>query len=71
MPCGIDRGSRALRPCDPRCCSARLQCRDSLTAALAASRILKKMALEEDQVGDEAEEMRKLANHYERQAVGA
>ncbi|XP_048857884.1 transient receptor potential cation channel subfamily M member 2 isoform X2 [Brienomyrus brachyistius] len=46
------------------------QCRDSLTAALAASRILKRMALEEDQVGDEAEEMRKLANHYERQAIG-
>ncbi|KAM3842235.1 transient receptor potential cation channel subfamily M member 2-like [Diretmus argenteus] len=45
------------------------QCRDCMSAALAASKILKTMAQEEPDV-DEAEEMTELANHYERHAIG-
>ncbi|XP_018580884.1 transient receptor potential cation channel subfamily M member 2 [Scleropages formosus] len=46
------------------------QCRDGITAALVASKILKKLAIEEEEEGNEAEDMRALANHYEQQAVG-
>uniref|UniRef100_UPI0037E9964E transient receptor potential cation channel subfamily M member 2 n=1 Tax=Semicossyphus pulcher TaxID=241346 RepID=UPI0037E9964E len=45
------------------------QCRDCMSAALAATNILKKMA-EEGSDADEAEVMRALADHYERQAIG-
>ncbi|XP_076026101.1 transient receptor potential cation channel subfamily M member 2-like isoform X2 [Genypterus blacodes] len=45
------------------------QCGDCLSAALAASTILKKMAEEEDDE-DEAKDMQKLANHYEKHAIG-
>ncbi|XP_044073631.1 transient receptor potential cation channel subfamily M member 2 isoform X1 [Siniperca chuatsi] len=45
------------------------QCRDCMSAALAASKILKKMA-EEGSDADEAEEMQELANHYEKHAIG-
>nr|XP_029136475.1 transient receptor potential cation channel subfamily M member 2-like [Labrus bergylta] len=45
------------------------QCRDCMSAALAATMILKKMA-EEGSDADEAEVMRELANHYEKQAIG-
>ncbi|KAM4609093.1 transient receptor potential cation channel subfamily M member 2 [Polymixia lowei] len=45
------------------------QCRDCMSAALAASKILKKLAQEESD-GDEAEEMTALANDYERHAIG-
>ncbi|XP_041662819.1 transient receptor potential cation channel subfamily M member 2-like isoform X1 [Cheilinus undulatus] len=45
------------------------QCRDCMSAALAATKILKKMA-EEGSDADEAEAMRELANHYEKQAIG-
>ncbi|XP_031442375.1 transient receptor potential cation channel subfamily M member 2 [Clupea harengus] len=45
------------------------QCRDSTAAALAASKILKKLAQESDDDEDDAN-MRELANHYERQAIG-
>lgn len=40
-----------------------------MSAALAASKILKKMA-EEGSDADEAEEMQELANHYEEHAIG-
>uniref|UniRef100_A0A8C9VQT0 Transient receptor potential cation channel, subfamily M, member 2 n=1 Tax=Scleropages formosus TaxID=113540 RepID=A0A8C9VQT0_SCLFO len=46
------------------------RCRDGITAALVASKILKKLAIEEEEEGNEAEDMRALANHYEQQAVG-
>uniref|UniRef100_A0A8C4FF86 Transient receptor potential cation channel, subfamily M, member 2 n=1 Tax=Dicentrarchus labrax TaxID=13489 RepID=A0A8C4FF86_DICLA len=45
------------------------QCRDCISAALAASKILKKMA-EEGGDADEAEDMQELANHYEKHAIG-
>ncbi|XP_070771465.1 transient receptor potential cation channel subfamily M member 2 [Enoplosus armatus] len=45
------------------------QCRDCMSAALAASKILKKMA-EEGSDTDEAQDMLKLANHYEKHAIG-
>uniref|UniRef100_A0A3Q1FJK9 Transient receptor potential cation channel, subfamily M, member 2 n=1 Tax=Acanthochromis polyacanthus TaxID=80966 RepID=A0A3Q1FJK9_9TELE len=45
------------------------QCRDCMSAALAASKILKKMA-EEDRDGDQAEDIEELANHYEQHAIG-
>uniref|UniRef100_A0A667XU13 Transient receptor potential cation channel, subfamily M, member 2 n=1 Tax=Myripristis murdjan TaxID=586833 RepID=A0A667XU13_9TELE len=45
------------------------QCRDCMSAALAASKILKKMA-QEGSDADEAEEMKKLANLYETRAIG-
>ncbi|KAG9349264.1 hypothetical protein JZ751_027707 [Albula glossodonta] len=45
------------------------QCRDGVCAALAASKILKKMAHEEDE-DDEVDKMQELANHYENQAIG-
>ncbi|XP_007577662.1 transient receptor potential cation channel subfamily M member 2-like, partial [Poecilia formosa] len=45
------------------------QCRDSMSAALAASKILKKMA-EELIDADEAQEMWELAKHYEDHAIG-
>lgn len=40
-----------------------------MSAALAASKILKKMAREGSDA-DGAEEMRELANHYEKHAIG-
>ncbi|KAJ8253025.1 hypothetical protein GJAV_G00208300 [Gymnothorax javanicus] len=46
------------------------QCRDSMCAALAASRILKKLAQEEVDEGDEATKMQELADHYEKRAIG-
>uniref|UniRef100_A0A4W5JLU3 TRPM-like domain-containing protein n=2 Tax=Hucho hucho TaxID=62062 RepID=A0A4W5JLU3_9TELE len=49
------------------CC---VQSRDCMSAALAASKILKKLAEEGAEEEDEAEEMRELANHYERHAIG-
>uniref|UniRef100_A0A672J1U7 Transient receptor potential cation channel, subfamily M, member 2 n=1 Tax=Salarias fasciatus TaxID=181472 RepID=A0A672J1U7_SALFA len=45
------------------------QCRDCMTAALAASKILKTMA-EEGSDADEGAAMLQLADHYERQAIG-
>ncbi|XP_034549855.1 transient receptor potential cation channel subfamily M member 2 isoform X2 [Notolabrus celidotus] len=45
------------------------QCRDCMSAALAATKILKKMA-EEGSDADEAEVMKELANYYEKQAIG-
>uniref|UniRef100_A0A665WZT2 Transient receptor potential cation channel, subfamily M, member 2 n=1 Tax=Echeneis naucrates TaxID=173247 RepID=A0A665WZT2_ECHNA len=45
------------------------QCRDCMAAALAASKILKKMA-EEGSDADEAADMQELANHYEKHAIG-
>ncbi|KAL0985692.1 hypothetical protein UPYG_G00160580 [Umbra pygmaea] len=45
------------------------QCQDCISAALAASKILKKLA-EEDEEDEEAVEMRGLADHYERHAIG-
>ncbi|XP_074551386.1 transient receptor potential cation channel subfamily M member 2 [Halichoeres trimaculatus] len=45
------------------------QCSDCMSAALAATKILKKMA-EEGSDADEKEVMRELANHYEKQAIG-
>ncbi|KAM8855420.1 transient receptor potential cation channel subfamily M member 2 isoform 2-T2 [Spinachia spinachia] len=44
-------------------------CTDSVSAALAASKILKTMAKEESDA-DEAEDMRELASHYEDHAIG-
>lgn len=41
-----------------------------MSAALAATKILKKMA-EEGSDADEAEAMRRLATHYEKHAIGA
>uniref|UniRef100_A0A674A8W2 Transient receptor potential cation channel, subfamily M, member 2 n=1 Tax=Salmo trutta TaxID=8032 RepID=A0A674A8W2_SALTR len=49
------------------CC---VQSRDCMSAALAASKILKKLAEEGAEEEDEAEEMRELAKHYERHAIG-
>ncbi|XP_061081605.1 transient receptor potential cation channel subfamily M member 2-like [Conger conger] len=46
------------------------QCRDSMCAALAASKILKKLAQEEVDEGDEAERMWELAECYEKKAIG-
>ncbi|XP_077072333.1 transient receptor potential cation channel subfamily M member 2-like isoform X3 [Siphateles boraxobius] len=47
------------------------QCRDCIAAALAASKILRKLAQESgEDDSEEAEEMRELANHYEKQAIG-
>ncbi|XP_061081599.1 transient receptor potential cation channel subfamily M member 2-like isoform X1 [Conger conger] len=46
------------------------QCRDSMCAALAASKILKKLAQEEVDEDDEAEKMWELADYYEKQAIG-
>lgn len=40
-----------------------------MSAALAASKILKKMSREGSDA-DDAEEMRELANHYEKHAIG-
>ncbi|XP_053733768.1 transient receptor potential cation channel subfamily M member 2-like [Synchiropus splendidus] len=45
------------------------QCRDCICAALAASKILKKMSIEGSDA-DEAEDMRLLARHYEQHAIG-
>uniref|UniRef100_A0A3B4UZH4 Transient receptor potential cation channel, subfamily M, member 2 n=1 Tax=Seriola dumerili TaxID=41447 RepID=A0A3B4UZH4_SERDU len=45
------------------------QCRDCMSAALAASKILKKMAAEGSDA-DEAEDMKELASHYENHAIG-
>ncbi|MEQ2287182.1 Transient receptor putative cation channel subfamily M member 2, partial [Ameca splendens] len=45
------------------------QCKDCMSAALAASKILKKMA-EEGSDADEAQDMLKLASHYENHAIG-
>lgn len=49
--------------------SACAQCRDCMSAALAASKILKTMA-EEESDADEAEAMKELADHYEKHAIG-
>uniref|UniRef100_A0A8C7KTJ9 Transient receptor potential cation channel, subfamily M, member 2 n=1 Tax=Oncorhynchus kisutch TaxID=8019 RepID=A0A8C7KTJ9_ONCKI len=46
------------------------QSRDCTSAALAASKILKKLAEEGAEEEDEAEEMRELAKHYETHAIG-
>lgn len=46
-----------------------VQCTDSIAAALAASRILKKLLKEGDE-GEEAVEMRELASQYENHAIG-
>ncbi|KAL1267375.1 hypothetical protein QQF64_032738 [Cirrhinus molitorella] len=47
------------------------QCRDCVAAALAASKILRKLAQESgEDDSEEAKEMRELANHYEKQAIG-
>ncbi|XP_027006707.2 transient receptor potential cation channel subfamily M member 2 [Tachysurus fulvidraco] len=46
------------------------QCNDCITAALAASKILKKLAREGGDNGDDAGSMRELADHYEKQAIG-
>lgn len=53
-----------------RTCLHASQCRDCMSAALAATKILKKMA-EEGSDADEAEAMRRLATHYEKHAIGA
>ncbi|XP_072253281.1 transient receptor potential cation channel subfamily M member 2 [Leuresthes tenuis] len=45
------------------------QCRDCMSTALAATKILKKMA-EEGIDADEAQEMLELAGHYEKHAIG-
>ncbi|XP_037542317.1 transient receptor potential cation channel subfamily M member 2 [Nematolebias whitei] len=45
------------------------QCTDCMSAALAASKILKKMA-EEGRDADEAQEMLELADYYEKHAIG-
>ncbi|XP_061579658.1 transient receptor potential cation channel subfamily M member 2 isoform X2 [Cololabis saira] len=45
------------------------QCTDCMSAALAASKILKKMANETSD-SDEAQDMLKLATHYEKHAIG-
>lgn len=45
------------------------QCRDGMSAALAASKILKKMA-QEGSDADESEEMLQLASNYEDHAIG-
>ncbi|XP_040913185.1 transient receptor potential cation channel subfamily M member 2 [Toxotes jaculatrix] len=45
------------------------QCRDCISAALAASKILKKMA-QEGSDADKTEDMQELANHYEKHAIG-
>ncbi|XP_059198440.1 transient receptor potential cation channel subfamily M member 2-like [Centropristis striata] len=45
------------------------QCRDCMSAALAASKILKTMA-KEGSDGDEAAAMKELADHYEKHAMG-
>uniref|UniRef100_H3DGB5 Transient receptor potential cation channel, subfamily M, member 2 n=2 Tax=Tetraodon nigroviridis TaxID=99883 RepID=H3DGB5_TETNG len=45
------------------------QCKDCMCAALAASRILKKMAQEESDT-DEVQEMLQLAGRYEKHAIG-
>ncbi|XP_058248309.1 transient receptor potential cation channel subfamily M member 2 [Hemibagrus wyckioides] len=46
------------------------QCNDCITAALAASKILKKLAQGGGDNGDDAGSMRELADHYEKQAIG-
>ncbi|XP_053482029.1 transient receptor potential cation channel subfamily M member 2 [Ictalurus furcatus] len=46
------------------------QCNDCIAAALAASKILKKLAQEGGDTGEEAGSMRELADHYEKQAIG-
>lgn len=46
-----------------------VQCRDCIAAALAASKILKKMAAEGSDA-DEEEAMEELAHHYEKHAIG-
>ncbi|XP_072541667.1 transient receptor potential cation channel subfamily M member 2 [Salminus brasiliensis] len=46
------------------------ECSDCIAAALAASKILKKLAREGGDNGEEAESMRELASHYEKRAIG-
>ncbi|XP_056610904.1 LOW QUALITY PROTEIN: transient receptor potential cation channel subfamily M member 2 [Triplophysa dalaica] len=47
------------------------QCRDCIAAALAASKILRKLAEESgEHDGEEAKDMREHADHYETQAIG-
>ncbi|KAM9342245.1 transient receptor potential cation channel subfamily M member 2 [Pholidichthys leucotaenia] len=45
------------------------QCKDCISAALAASQILKKMAVEGSNA-DEAQDMQELSSHYEKHAIG-
>ncbi|XP_075334645.1 transient receptor potential cation channel subfamily M member 2-like [Odontesthes bonariensis] len=45
------------------------QCRDCMSTALAATKILKKMA-KEGSDADQAQEMLELADHYEKHAIG-
>ncbi len=53
-------------------CVLCLQCRDCIAAALAASKILRKLAQESgEDDSEEAKEMREVASHYEKQAIGA
>lgn len=47
-----------------------LKCNDCIAAALAASKILKKLARVDGDHGEQAESMRELADHYENQAIG-
>ncbi|XP_026074779.1 transient receptor potential cation channel subfamily M member 2-like [Carassius auratus] len=47
------------------------QCRDCIAAALAASKILRKLAQESgEDDSEEAKDMTELASHYEKQAIG-
>ncbi|XP_066542051.1 transient receptor potential cation channel subfamily M member 2-like isoform X2 [Hoplias malabaricus] len=46
------------------------ECNDCIAAALAASKILKKLAMEGGDNGEETESMMELATHYEKQAIG-
>ncbi|XP_066542040.1 transient receptor potential cation channel subfamily M member 2-like [Hoplias malabaricus] len=46
------------------------ECNDCIAAALAASKILKTLAKEAGDNGEETESMIKLANHYEKRAIG-
>lgn len=48
-----------------------VQCRDCISAALAASKILRKLAQESgEHDGEEAKDMREHADHYETHAIG-
>lgn len=54
---------------DPPSVHVHSQCRDCMSAALAASKILKKLAKKERDA-EEAQDMLELANHYENHAIG-
>lgn len=55
--------------CEDQLVSVFVQCRDCMSSALAASKILKTMA-EEGNDTDESAEMQQLASHYETRAIG-